>query len=88
MQLALGNYVYGLDISTQKRRLIGDIFEYYNIGIGQKEIIGTGWGLYNAISGYYSNVDNADGIRRMDNFIDGRFSTKIKEVGELIADVA
>lgn len=88
MQLALGNYVYGLDISAQKRRIIGDMFEYYNIGIGQKEIIGTGWGLYNAISGYYSNVDNTNGIRRMDNFVDGRFSNKIKEVGELIVSAA
>lgn len=88
IQLAFGNYIYGLDVSTQKRRMVADMFEYYNNGIGQQDIIGTGWGLYNAVSGYYSNVDKSEGLRRMDNLVDGRYSNKIREAGNLIVSAA
>ena len=65
-------------ISTRKLNIIGDTFDYYQNGIGQKEIAGTAWGAFNAISGYYSNVDNAEGIKRMDSLLYGDKGRKIE----------
>ena len=36
------------------------------------------WGAVNAISGYYSNIDNAEGIRRMESILYGDKSRKIE----------
>lgn len=66
-------------ISTKKLNVISNTYDYYHSGIGQKEIVGTAWGAYNAITGYYSNVDNAEGIKRMDSIMFGDKSRKIKE---------
>lgn len=44
---------------------------YYYSGIGQKEIINTKWGAYNAVTGYYSNIDNSNGLKRMDSILYG-----------------
>lgn len=65
-------------ISTRKLNVINDTWDYYQSGIGQKEIRGTMWGAVNAVSGYYSNVDNAMGIRRMDSILYGDKSRKIE----------
>lgn len=65
-------------ISTRKLNVINDTWNYYQSGIGQKEIRGTMWGAVNAVSGYYSNVDNAKGIRRMDSILYGDKSRKIE----------
>lgn len=40
-------------------------------GIGQKEIAGTAWGAYNAVTGFYSNVANLSGEKRMDSLLYG-----------------
>lgn len=65
-------------ISTRKVNVICDTWDYYQGGIGQKEIIGTAWGAANAISGYYSNVDNASGIKRLDSILYGDKSKKLE----------
>ena len=65
-------------ISTRKLNVINDTWNYYNDGIGQKEIRGTMWGAVNAISGYYSNVDNSTGIKRLDSILYGDKSRKIE----------
>lgn len=44
------------DISTRSQNMFNSAWEYYHTGIGQKEIIGTGWGVYNAVTGYLQNV--------------------------------
>ena len=67
------------EISTRKLNTICDTWDYYNSGIGQKEVAGTAWGAYNAITGFYSNVDNNKGTKRMDSIIFGDRSRKIKE---------
>ena len=72
------------EISTQKANVLSGMVDYYNMGIGQKEIIGTGWGVYNAVSGYYSNVDNNEGQKRMDTLLYGDRANKIAKVPELI----
>ena len=65
-------------ISTRKLNIICDTFDYYQNGIGQKDIVGTAWGAFNAISGYYSNVDNAEGVKRMDSLLYGDKNRKIE----------
>lgn len=70
------------EISTRKLNIISDTWDYYNVGIGQKEIAGTAWGAYNSISGYYSNVDTAIGTKRMDSIMFGDKSRKLKEALE------
>lgn len=54
-------------ISMRKANILNKMYDYYFNGIGQKDIIGTAWGAYNAITGYYSNVVDMDGTKRMDS---------------------
>lgn len=72
------------EISTQKANVLSGMVDYYNRGIGQQEILGTGWGVYNAVSGYYSNVDNNEGQKRMDTLLYGDRANKIARVPELV----
>lgn len=58
-------------ISTRKANQIVNMFEYYLDGIGQKQIAGTAWGAYNAVTGFYSNVANLEGAKRMDSLLYG-----------------
>lgn len=58
-------------ISTRKANKLAAMFEYYLTGIGQHHILGTAWGAYNAVTGYYSNVDNKDGEARMESLLYG-----------------
>ena len=59
------------DISIRKANQIANMFEYYLDGIGQKEIAGTAWGAYNAVTGFYSNVANLSGTKRTDSLLYG-----------------
>lgn len=65
-------------ISTRKLNVINETWNYYQDGVGQREIRGTMWGAVNAISGYYSNVDKAEGTRRMDSILYGDKSRKLE----------
>lgn len=65
-------------ISTRKLNVINDTWDYYLGGIGQSELRGTAWGAFNAISGYYSNIDNAVGTRRMDSLLYGDKNKKLE----------
>lgn len=58
-------------ISTRKANKIATMFDYYLTGIGQEKIVGNAWGAYNAVTGYYSNVDNTSGAKRMDSLLYG-----------------
>ena len=60
-----------LELSTRKVNTIINMFEYYIDGVGQKEIAGTGWGAYNAVTGFYSNVANLSGEKRADSLLYG-----------------
>ena len=71
-------------ISMKKVNVLSEMNNYYFMGIGQKEILGTGYGVYNAINGYYSNVDNATGNKRMDSLLFGDKSRKIQLAGDLV----
>ena len=78
------NAIEATGISMKKVNTISEINKYYYEGAGQQQLVGTGWGAYNAITGYYSNVDNSHGIKRMDSIILGDKANKIKSSGDLI----
>ena len=71
-------------ISMKKVNTLSEMNNYYFDGAGQHEIVGTGWGVYNAITGYYSNIDNSEGTKRMDSLLYGDKSRKIEFAGNLI----
>lgn len=58
-------------ISVRKANQIASTFEYYLDGIGQKHIAGTAWGAYNAVTGFYCNVANLDGEKRVQSLLYG-----------------
>ena len=58
-------------ISTRKSNQIATMFDYYQNGVAQEKIVGTAWGAYNAITGYYSNVDNLERSKRLDSLLWG-----------------
>lgn len=58
-------------ITTRKANILNNLFDYYKNGVAQEHIIGTAWGAYNAITGYYSNVKEQDGEKRMNNLVFG-----------------
>lgn len=71
-------------ISMKKVNVIAEMNNYYFDGIGQRELVGTGYGVYNAVNGYYSNVDNSEGLKRMDSLLYGDKARKIELAGNLI----
>ena len=86
-QLINKNY-YAIDdsgISMKKVNVLNSMREYYEVGPGQTQYLGTGWGAYNAVTGYYSNVDKAEGIKRFDKLVFGSQSLKIQTASNLIA---
>lgn len=64
-------------ISPRKANQIASIFAYYCDGIGQKHIAGTAWGAYNAITGFYSNVANLEGEKRVESLLYGGGSSNM-----------
>ena len=58
-------------ISPRKANQIASTFEYYLDGIGQKHIAGTAWGAYNAVTGFYCNVANLEGEKRVQSLLYG-----------------
>lgn len=74
-------------ISMKKANVLNEMTNYYFNGIGQKEIVGTAWGVYNAVTGFYSNVDNNEGIKRMDTLLFGDRANKIEKVGNYLINV-
>ena len=71
-------------ISMKKVNVIAEMNNYYFDGVGQRELVGTGYGVYNAVNGYYSNVDNSEGLKRMDSLLYGDKARKIELAGNLI----
>lgn len=74
------------EISTNKANVLNNITKYYHTGIGQKQIEGTAWGVVNAISGYYCNVDNIEGSKRMDSLLYGDKSRKLETANNLVLE--
>lgn len=66
-------------ISTRKINQIVGTYEYYLDGIGQQQIAGTAWGAYNAVTGFYSNVANLEGEKRMNSILYGTANTAMQK---------
>ena len=81
------NAIEYANISTQKLKALSNIEMYYHEGPGQKQFEGTGWGVYNALTGFYSNMENNDGTKRMDTLLYGDRSRKIQQFGNLILNI-
>lgn len=64
-------------ISIKKLNVISNQWEYYNDGFGQDLIAGTAWGAYNAVTGYYANIDNGVGEKYLDSMLYGDKSNKL-----------
>lgn len=64
-------------ISTRKANQLATMFDYYYYGVAQKEIVGTAWGVYNAVTGYYSNVLEMEGEKRVDSLLWGSANNAI-----------
>jgi phage/plasmid-like protein (TIGR03299 family) len=45
-------------LSTRSQNRLEAVLEYHEAGVGQADIRGTNWGVYNAITGYQQNVQN------------------------------
>lgn len=72
------------EISMKKVNVLTEMNNYYFQGPGQKELLGTAWGAYNAVTGYYSNVDNSVGTKRMDSLLFGDKSRKIQRASDIL----
>ena len=75
------------EISMKKVNVVAEMNNYYYSGIGQKEIINTKWGAYNAVTGYYSNIDNSNGLKRMDSILYGSKAKKIELAGNILINM-
>lgn len=72
-------------VSQRKANQIANMFEYYCDGIGQKHIAGTAWGAYNAVTGFYCNVANLEGEKRVDSLLyGGANSNMVKAMNQVL----
>jgi len=46
------------NLSTKGRNILESNLDYYYKGLGQSDYVGTGWGAFNAVTGYLQNVKN------------------------------
>lgn len=76
------------EISTRKANQIATMFDYYQNGVAQDKIVGTAWGAYNAVTGYFSNVANLNGEKRMDSLLYGNGSNVMSNALEEIVQLA
>ena len=75
-----------VEISTRKSNQLYNMMDYYIDGIGQKDICGTAWGAYNAITGFYCNVANIEGEKRMNSLVWGSANNNMnKALNEAMA---
>jgi len=44
------------ELSTRASNILHSVNTYYHSGVGQEDIVGSKWGVYNAVTGYFQNV--------------------------------
>lgn len=67
-------------ISTRKKNILNSVNDYYFTGIGQGEIIGTAYGLYNGVNGYLSNSKKySSDSKKMESLVLGGGDFKLNE---------
>lgn len=75
-------------ISQRKANQISNMVEYYFDGIGQKHIAGTAWGAYNAVTGFYCNVANLEGEKRVESLLYGGANANMLKAMNQVIDYA
>lgn len=56
------------ELSTKANNIVKAVESYYHVGVGQENIVGTGWGVFNAVTGYLQNVkDYSDAETKFKN---------------------
>lgn len=76
------------EISTRKCNILASIWEYYLDGPGQNKIVGSAWGAYNAVTGYYSNVASMEGEARMERLVWGSSNIAMNKALNEVYDIA
>lgn len=65
------------ELSTRGTNIVSSIREYYEEGPGQEDFVGTVWGAYNAVTGYFQNVRNYKSSEdKMSNIMFGQVHSK------------
>jgi phage/plasmid-like protein (TIGR03299 family) len=67
--------------STRAENIFTLAKKYYQVGLGQQEIVGTGYGVFNAITGYLQNVKNYSDA-------DAKFKATFLNTQNIIRDTA
>lgn len=65
------DFLHDNKISTRKTNIILNTYEYYQTDETQQSIIGTQWGVYNSITGYFSNIANLTGQKKINSLLYG-----------------
>lgn len=66
-------------LSTRSNNILLDLKKYHAIGIGQEGIRGTGWGVYNAVTGYQQNIANYRSTDSEFESITGKHAASIRQ---------
>ncbi len=65
-------------ISTRKKNILTELVKYYEIGVGQDNILGTAFGAYNALTGYLSNIKKySNDSKKMSSLVLGGSDAKL-----------
>lgn len=64
-------------ISTKKANDLKRLLEYYYSGVAQKEIVGTAYGAYNAVTGHLTNNNDSEGETKVRRMLYGTGQSKI-----------
>lgn len=71
--------------STTFSNTLEKMLEYKEAGPGQELFGGTAYNAYNAVTGYFSNVANYNGEKKMDNFFGGQDAGRMQQAFEWFA---
>lgn len=66
-------------LSTRGNNILLDLQQYHEVGVGQAGIQGTGWGVYNAVTGYQQNVANYQSTDSEFESITGKNAASIRQ---------
>jgi phage/plasmid-like protein (TIGR03299 family) len=76
--------------STRAKNIREEITNFYHTGIGQSDIVGTIWGVYNAVTGYvdHKRQSNSDQMKRFEsNAFGSGYDLKVKAMSLLMQKV-
>lgn len=74
-------------LSTKTKNTIGEVLNFAETGVGQREALGTGglnmWYAFNAVTGYLTGKGYKSADNRFNSLIFGESAKKITQAGEL-----